>query len=256
MKHNLLIAVIFVPCFLILLSCQNKNFSGNRMKLLDSRIAVDANNIPKDSNQFYFPITLFPKLEYVYHYKDSTTILVSTYYSNHGDTLRSYARIIPHQFDTVYVKEYSKYLYAMREPLLFNRLLSKEVYRFVWLRSFHNPIIIRIEKDKNKKYELIWKVTNGKGGYYPGQLIVNKRKYISGKEWNVFHKYISGMNFWKQKNVHEQWGCDGAVWLLEGETSDFYNVIHSWSVGNPDLHEACRYLIQLTGIKLNHEDIY
>ena len=56
---------------------------------------------------------------------------------------------------------YSQHLIAMGEPLLPDG--ANEVYRFLWLRTFHNPIMIRLTYDP-KGCDLIAKRLDGAGG--------------------------------------------------------------------------------------------
>lgn len=59
-----------------------------------------------------------------------------------------------HAGETVYFPKgaenwYPKHLAAMKEPSLFEQSTKKLVqqYRFLWLRTFHKPIAVRIRKD-------------------------------------------------------------------------------------------------------------
>jgi len=72
--------------------------------------------------------------------------------------------------DTFVTEWYSKMLFALQEPVLRNYQGDKEIYRFTWLRTFHHPISVRLEK-QNNIIKLFVKVCNGAGGYEPGQLI-------------------------------------------------------------------------------------
>ena len=64
---------------------------------------------------------------------------------------------------------YSKHLAAMHEPSLWD--LSKrpkksgEAYRFLWLRTFDEPVAIRVEKATDGAARLYTRVLDGKGGY-------------------------------------------------------------------------------------------
>ena len=57
----------------------------------------------------------------------------------------------------------------LNEDCLYNKELKQNsiIYRFTWLRSFHHPIAIRIEKTENE-IMLYWKVGKGAGGYELG----------------------------------------------------------------------------------------
>ena len=67
-------------------------------------------------------------------------------------------------------------------------------YRFTWLRTFHHPIVIRIE-NINEEYFLYWKVGKGAGGYKPKGLLKEGKRKITVKEWEVFETLISHEDF-------------------------------------------------------------
>jgi hypothetical protein len=49
--------------------------------------------------------------------------------------------------DSFWQNYFSATLYAFKEPVLYNAYLGKEQYRFLWLRSFHLPIVFTISND-------------------------------------------------------------------------------------------------------------
>src|SRR6267378_2766004 len=78
-----------------------------------------------------------------------------------------------HQRDEFTNQWYSKHLRALREPSLWETSqldLTAEAYRFLYLRSFHHPISVRLVVAQDKTATLISKETHGKGGYEPGRL--------------------------------------------------------------------------------------
>jgi len=167
-------------------SCQghNEKYSG----IIINNQITDTVLVPKDSNQLYFPL------------KISRDISSTSRLDSFTDTW------------------YSKQLFAMREPVIYLNKSDKELYRFTWLRTFDNPIAIRIE-NKDDSYFLYWKQCNGAGGYEPGKLIVNKQRKIDKKIWNKFKKYINKIDFWDLKTDVNESGCDGSQWILEGKNS-------------------------------------
>src|SRR4051812_34837791 len=65
---------------------------------------------------------------------------------------------------------FSTHLSAAMEPSLFEQSLkppqaTPASYRFTWLRSFHVPVIVRIDEGRDGVMHLTAKRLSGKGGY-------------------------------------------------------------------------------------------
>jgi hypothetical protein len=157
-------------------------------------------------------------------------------------------------------KWYSKQLLALNEPIIFCSD-SIEVYRFTWLRTFHNPISIRIQKSDNK-YFLILKMTNGAGGYEPGILIKNEEKEISESDWNQFKEKLNDLHFFKLITHGKYFDnkdiipIDGAEWILEARIPDKYKVTTRWCPKDNNYSECCLFLLNLSGLIINKDEIY
>lgn len=206
----------------------------NGRSYLDSSIAVNKLNVPKSKTQFYFPTDLFHEIESKWEGKGKNITI--SFYEN------------PSKIDSFCLKWYSKHLYSMKEPLLFNRPTTKSIYRFTWLRTFNEPMIVRIEKDTSGVV-LYWKKTDGKGGYEPGEIIINDKKQISDLDWEQFLSLISISKFWTLKRGGSI-GEDGSEWILEGVESTRYHVVTMWSPDSGPFYETCKYLLKLTGVQL------
>jgi len=216
-------------------------FSQSLDNFIDKTIKVDSLNVPLDSNQPYFPKDLFPEVEIDWIRTDSIITIEK--------------KVKEGTYDEFVVDWYSKHLHAMKEPLLFNRKVKKEVYRFTWLRTFHKPMTFRIEKWKDR-YILYWKITNGAGGYEPGNLESEKFKIITEKEWLEFSKLVDKANFWTMELGRSSIGNDGSEWILEGLNKSNYRVVTFWSPTKGNFYEACKYLIDLSDIKLTGREKY
>ena len=238
--------------FFALTDCYCQNSITDRSNYIKENLLVNENNIPLDTSLLYFPLELFPRFSYTNDSIDSTA--TAAWMSIEGsDTSIMYSQIRPNEFDTFRIKWYSKHLYALNEPLLYNKLTTKETYRFTWLRTFHNPVVIRIEKSNNN-YMLYWKVCNGAGGYSPGKLKKNKQKKISLDDWNGFNNLLDSIDYWNIKKTGALIFCDGARWILEGSTRDKYYVIDIQSPNEANAYyKVCDYLIQLTGLKIKEK---
>src|SRR5215468_3618237 len=71
----------------------------------------------------------------------------------------------------LFVREwYSNHLVAMGElSLSCGVLQDTETYRFLWLRTFHNPVAVRVFR-RGDDYDLEGVILDGAGGYNPGHV--------------------------------------------------------------------------------------
>lgn len=229
-----------IVIFLVLLTFDC--LSQFQHRFIDNSIKVDSNNVPISNRQFYFPIKLFPEVEMVWEQKSKSSFNVTP-------------KIIQSKVDSFHLIWYSNFLYAMQEPLLFNRQLGRTVYRFTWLRTFHNPVMVRIEKDTSG-ISLYWKVTNGQGGYEPGDIIIDNKRKLTLLEWNKFVSMIDSANFWKMQR-RGSFGTDGSEWILEGVEPTRYYVTSVWSPGKKsDFYKIGDFLLDLTDLKIKEDDKY
>ena len=159
----------------------------------------------------------------------------------------------PKGVELFWAKVYTEFLIGLKENKIDTLKTEKEIYRFLWLRTFHNPIVIRIEKN-DKKIKLFWKRSNGKGGYEPGKIVENKSIELTQKQWWAFKELLKSSKFWKNPSMKNDKdkiiATDGANWVLEGIEN---NVYHISEINN---YKPCLYLIELTEMKIPKNEIY
>lgn len=152
---------------------------------------------------------------------------------------------------------YSKHLGAMGEPPLPEG--SAETYRFLWLRSFHHPIAVRVVCIE-KACELTGLRTDGHGGYEPGSVVERKTRRLSEAEVAGFREMLARVQFWGSQPTDDRIGLDGAQWVLEGRRGPAY---HLWDVWSPEtsgpsaaFREMCLQLVRLSGLAVRENEIY
>ena len=149
------------------------------------------------------------------------------------------------------VEWYAKHLKAMGEPsLLGGRAGGGEAYRFLWLRSFHHPVAVRVWS-ADGEYFLAVKESSGAGGYEPGALIVNSERRLSGDEWEGFIRLLDQACYWNLPAEKDLQGFDGAQWILEGFKEGRYYLAERWSPRDGAYREACLYLLKPSGLKID-----
>lgn len=142
---------------------------------------------------------------------------------------------------------YSKHLLALEEPILSDSLPTK-IFRFTYLRTFDNPIVIGLENN-NDTITIYWKVSDGAGGYEPGKIIENKSKELTVGDWERIEFKINSIKYWSLPTVEKGLlGTDGSHWILEGKTLDNYHVVDRWC--GRILSSVCKDLVELTDLKI------
>jgi hypothetical protein len=156
------------------------------------------------------------------------------------------------------VEWYTKHLSAMGETSLLSQSNSQaESYRFLWLRSFHHPVAVRIWRSGDGQF-LNVKQMSGTGGYEPGNLISDETRPLTQTEWDEFIRLSGRACYWQLPTENNEMGKDGAQWILEGRRERRYHVVERWSPGGGDFREACLYLLMLSNpvIDLSREEVY
>ncbi len=143
---------------------------------------------------------------------------------------------------------YIKYLQAMDEPYLPTAANGKdEIYRFLWLRTFHHPVVVTIERT-GANYTLSSKESDGAGGYEPGKIIETHMRPLSSGEWCLLRDALATSDFWNMSVVDEKLGgLDGSEWILEGIRNGRYHAVKRWSPESGKYFELGSYLLALSG---------
>ena len=196
---------------------------------LPDSVKVDSHFVPLDSTQSYFPAGLFEN-------------------PTEKEDLHEHFMFA----------HYSWFLWAMKEPLLYpDKKDEKEVFRFTWLRTFHEPIVIRIEHLADN-FRLIWKINDGHGGYSPGKNTIVNEKEISKSVWDEFQVLVKQASFEDLPILEHNRTVDGAAWILEWKTPSRYYITDRQSPidGDTNYAQIGEYLIRLAGVFPTEREYY
>lgn len=237
---------ILLAITILLFSCeekpQEKNYYPNDSVLTDHR------GMPFDSLAFYF-----------------------------SDSVIRNGKMIATTIDDFHENWYSSALYSAKEPLLFNYYRGYDCYRFLWLRSFHPPVIFTIARNENN-FWLVTKKLNKQPDHIqmafvqleedsPDDTITVKKlskpdryafitfqetKKLEEKDWNEFVRLLNNCSFWNTQPYKEVFSLDGSEWVFEAHLKrQYYFVKQTNPQGN--YFKAGEFLIKLSGLK---EPIY
>jgi hypothetical protein len=214
---------------------------------------------PKDSLAYYYPTEIK---------------------TNHG--------VVKTNIDDFMENWFSSALYCAQTPNLFNCYLGHDIYRFLWLRSCHVPVIFTLHrsgdnvwlttKKLNKQPEFLditYKIVNfrkprkskkGKIRFKKpikvrdslvkadrkAEIIFTQTKQLSINEWNEFERLLKNCSFWSRLPFVDSSGIDGSEWTIEAHFKNKYWFVNRWSPDD-NFKTAGEYLIRKSGI---NEEIY
>jgi hypothetical protein len=161
------------------------------------------------------------------------------------------------------VDQYSRYLKALQEPSLWetSKRTKGLVYRFLWLRSFDHPIVVRLNVNGDGTGTLATKITSGAGGYEPGKLVENRTKKLSKQQTQWFLDRVEELKYWelpsREQKAPNVLNLDGAQWVVEGVRDGNYKLVGRWSPGNGPIKTiGIMMTIDLANMKLLYQDVY
>lgn len=149
-------------------------------------------------------------------------------------------------------------LRAAHEPSLLEMAKDKSVsiFRFVWLRTFHHPIIVRLVVDDNGTGRLTAVEMTGQGGFAPGALAKKQTLDVSKDDVAHLQSLIAAIAYWTMPTQAGPGGNDGAQWILEGVQRGQYHVVVRWSPKIGPYREVCMYMLNLSRIDVSPKQIY
>jgi hypothetical protein len=142
---------------------------------------------------------------------------------------------------------------AHAKPLCLTGSPEKEKYRFVWLRSFHDPIVVNLVKNGDKIK--LMAVRLGR----TGNIAERSFNTVTQGEFGQFKGLIDDMDFWSPMSYRQlvqgtgDISLDGAQWILEGAIHDKAHAVDRWGGGDASFRKAALFLLEKSGIDPNGE---
>lgn len=175
---------------------------------------------------------------------------------------------------------YTRYLAAMKEPSLFSRATDrpKVEFRFTWLRSFHDPIAIRIYEQGQDHMIRAIRLAHQQD-YSPGRATLDVTRRLTDTEWKSIQGLLDMEFLLKAPTEAEllagSGGMDGARWIYETCRGEQYQMLDFWALKDygPDelkkmglditkirdskrLVKLSLQLLSVSGIKIPDEAVY
>lgn len=146
---------------------------------------------------------------------------------------------------------YTRYLIQMTEPSLLISAKEDVTYRFLWLRSFHSTVVVRLWSEGERQMVSV-KELSRKTETQSSQLLVDQTRSLKKEEWAAFMKLIDEACFWEVPVTSDgPIAMDGAWWVLEGADRGFYHVAIRQTPDSGSYRELCIYMLKLSGLPLD-----
>jgi hypothetical protein len=168
-------------------------------------------------------------------------------------------------FDRFRAEWYSRCLAMMAEPKLFGRQGSgTETYRLLWLRSFHEPIVVRLDIDADREAVLTVKILTGDAHCKSSERVrLWQSSTLSRLGVTEFLTALAQADYWNLPTADPtcdatgpvRVAClDGARCLLEALRLGTYHVVDRWSASGIPYRSAVLRLLEVAGVKI--EPVY
>ena len=163
------------------------------------------------------------------------------------------------QSDSLRRGMYGQHLFVMQEPRLpsLTARPDAETIRFLWLRSFHAPVVVRLER-RGAKCWVVTTVLDPSNSYEPGQISRRDSLRIELRTLQEVLDRLSAPDFWASREQPP--GLDGATWLFEWVRPGQYQVVSRWSPEEVGREAAARdiglQLLRLGRVEVPADEIY
>lgn len=162
----------------------------------------------------------------------------------------SLGRSLP-RFDDLHRDWYSKHLAAAGEPSLFERARTGQgdILRFLWLRTFDAPVIVRIEGLRGTAPRLVAVELDGQGGYAPGKVRRRLERSLLPAQSADLRRRLVAQNPLKQPSGSDgcEAGLDGSQWIVERAIGPRYKMVDRWRPETGAVRATGMAMLRLTG---------
>jgi hypothetical protein len=119
--------------------------------------------------------------------------------------------------------------------------------RFTWLRSFHAPVVIRVETDAAGERRLFARQLSGAGGYDPGHVEKRLERALTRRESKRLEAALEGTRLFDRPGDPCELGVDGAQWIFESSGPGGYRFASYWTPREGSANRLGLLLMELTG---------
>jgi len=159
------------------------------------------------------------------------------------------------------IELYSKMLRIMKEPGLCEVSVPEEAetYRFIWLRTYDKPMVVRVDMEPNGSARVTVKAADEWSGDEPGKLKTTKTRKLSSQEAEHLRSIVNEADFWRLPSRVNSgiFVLHGASWTLEGTKGGTCHVVDRESPESGPLRSlGLGFLLNIARLKLLYQEVY
>lgn len=134
---------------------------------------------------------------------------------------------------------------------------SRHAIRFIWLRVFHRPVIVRVELSGGAGWIHTTEL-DGMGGYLDqiGKATHQFSRPLSRDEISRVNSAVNLFQMWSRPARTRATGHDGSTWIFELRQGNRYHLVHAWYPRRGGLRDFGLLLVQLAGLEIPAEEFY
>jgi hypothetical protein len=149
---------------------------------------------------------------------------------------------------------FSEILLLLNEPVISDGY-KNDTYRFLLLRSFDVPVVIRMEKSDGK-VSIYWKKPLYNQQLDKYEPVTEVEKNLTLNEWNEFERLLTAIDYWNMvsRDYHPSRATHGDEWILEAAVNGRYKLTERGSdirPAYPKYQKCLEYLISLTDLSVD-----
>lgn len=133
---------------------------------------------------------------------------------------------------------------AGEAPIFGNRTPT---LRFTWLRTFHAPVMVRLDTAADGAVRMTATELSGKGGYEPGGVARRIERPLTPEEGAALTRVVEAADLADLEPMECDPGFDGAQWIVESAGPGGYRLVERWSPEDGAVRDLGLHLLGLTG---------
>lgn len=147
---------------------------------------------------------------------------------------------------------YASYLSGFGEPSL-SCATRAPVYRFLWVRSFHGPLSVRVDRRGNAWYLVAAERVSLDGKHFE---VRREARMLTRDESRRLDDALARADLFEAPSRARVDGLDGAEWVVEARDAGRYRLHDEWSPPEGPVREIGETLLSLTRWRFEPHDIY